>query len=308
MYNEEIKKRYIEDKTAIATVDKFFLPNLFKKSESFEDELGKDLCNFTTSEIENMYKTLDYKSFDSIVVNNSMYSMYVNWCLNQGMIVDSQNHFLEFDKRRLASLVNKMMQNIQIVTRETVLKWCLEFPNPSDCFLVLGAFEGVKGKNYCDFVNLKMQDINLKDNTIKLYSRDKPLIFSKQLCNYGIESAMESEYRSVSGEMKHNVEFIPSDKVIKDYPNCIDNTTEYQMGKRIYNKITRALNYVGVGDYMTVSSLVNSGIIYTIKSKSKRLNISCEEYLSTHLNEISCQYGKRLVKSNLLIKYEEYLD
>ena len=308
MYNRDRKEIYITEKYATTTIDKYFLDNLFKKTEPFETELDKDVCNFTTKEIENMYKTLDYQSYDSIIVANNGLSQYTAWCMNQGFLFDSQNHFGEFDRTRLSGLINRVVMDLKMVSRETVLKWCDELPNPSDAFVILALFEGIRGRHYTELFDLTENDINMNDETIYIKGRNKNIPVSKKLCQLGLDSAHEEEYRSMSDAMIHNVNFIPSDKVIKEMPNWKEGVGDNILSKRISNKVLRAFSFLGVGEWMNISALVGSGTVSMIKTESEKLGITNTKYVETHLQDVEEQFNKKIVKSIFLNKYGAYLD
>lgn len=308
MYGKDRKEIYMTEKYTTTTIDKYFLKNLFKKTEPFETELDKDICNFTTREIENMYKTLDYRSYDSIIIANNALSQYTGWCMNQGFLFDSQNHFLEFDRTRLSGLINKVVMDMKMVDRETVLKWCNELPNACDAFIVLGLFEGIRGRHYKEFLELTESDIDAAGETIYIASRGRKVKVSKNLCWFGVDSANEEEYKSMSESMLHNVNFIPSDKVIKEMPNWKGAVSDNILSKRISNKVLRAFSFLGVVEWMDISALVGSGIIHMIKTESEKLGITNMEYINTHLSEVEEQFNKKITKSIFLHKYGDYLD
>lgn len=306
MFNEDIKKRYIAEKENSTTVDKHYLPNLFKKCEPFEQKLDKDVCNFTTREIENMMKTINFSSFESIGVANSSLSQYTMWCMKQGLVFDSQNHYLELNRPRLAELVNKTVQNMRIVTREKVLDWCFEMPNPSDQFIMLGLFEGIKGQDFCEFTMMRNEDVHLESRTITLPNRGD-MKFSYELCSFGVQSAEATEYFSVSGKMERIVPVAESGYIIKNYPNVVEGVSQFQKGRRIYNRLTRAFSFLGINGWMSASALMDSGIVHMVRSRSEELGISCDEYMSTRIDELSKRYDKRILKSTLMNKYGDYL-
>ena len=76
MYNADLKRRYIEEKSKEVTVPDYFLESQFKKVSVAENEYNKDVSNFTTNEIIEYYKSLNIHTFDSIVVLNSTLSQY----------------------------------------------------------------------------------------------------------------------------------------------------------------------------------------------------------------------------------------
>lgn len=308
MFNAETKQRYIDAKMKAATLDAYFLKNLFKRSEQFEIELNKDICNFTTKEIENMFKTMNYYSYDSLVVACNGYKTYTDWCMAQGFVVDSQNHFAEFTRSRLSELTNRMVQDKRIVSRDEVVAWCDQLPNPSDGFIILGMFEGIKGKDYVEFTHLEETDIDYNNRLVMLYGRNYPIKISAKLTDLGRQSAEETIYRTVTSDSGFETEFAPSNKIIKEYHNCKEGITDYQKGRRINNKLRRIFAYLGVDYYMNGSSLINSGIIHMIKTESQKMNITVAEYADKHISDVEKQFGRNIKRTLFWRRNEEYLN
>ena len=164
MYNENIKQRYIEYKTNLTIIPNGYLERLFDKTKQFEIELNKDVCNFTYYEIMNMYKTWNENSYETLQVTNSHLSLYTQWCIEQSLVADAQNHFLEFSKDIFMSCVNNIINDKKIVTREQVLSWFKDLNNVSDRFMFLALFEGIKGEQYKELTNLKRCLISSKSD------------------------------------------------------------------------------------------------------------------------------------------------
>ena len=96
--------------------------------------------------------------------------------------------------------------------------------------------------------------------------------------------------------------------VIKDYPNARGDVSDFQLGRKVYNSITRILNYFDVLDFMTANSIAESGKLHMIKEKAKELNMSCKDYIySNHITEVEKKYNSKIVRSIYWLKYEDYL-
>ena len=95
MYNEERKRRFISEHNVEVTLPNNYLECQFNKISNVEETLNKDLCNFTFYEITEYYKLLNLTSTVSLSVMNSQFSLYTQWCLQQNLVDDGQNHFLE---------------------------------------------------------------------------------------------------------------------------------------------------------------------------------------------------------------------
>jgi hypothetical protein len=306
MYNERIKKEYISKKEATTSIPEGFLIRQFNNAEQFENELGKDLCCFTVYDIVNMYKTLNYTSLESLRVINSHFSLYTQWCLFNNLVPDCQNHFTEVKDDRLLKCVNVAIIKKSIITKETVYKWVDELPNPSDAFILLALFEGIKGQEFCEIANLKMSDF--KGNTVTLCTGRK-LTVSDKLLSLAMKSDEEIYYHSITGHQTKTVKFLEEDLIVKNYPNAT-RTSSFQKGRRIYHKVVRALEYVGA-EWMRMNQIFESGKINAINERAKELNTTVEDLIYRHydIEDISERYEFNFARSRAVFmkKYREYL-
>lgn len=306
MYNEEIKNRYIIEKENEVVLPNNYLVLQFNYIEEMEKELNKDVSNFTSYEIIEYYKICNFYSLESLQVLNSQFKMYTQWCIQENLVKDNQNHFLEVTKEILSSCINKAVLDRKIVSRETVLKWVNELPNPKDQFIMLSLFEYGKSKNFIDIVNVKIYDID--GNKLKL--QDGRIVeISDKLRTIAEHSYSEDIYYSISGKGVKKMPLITyENRIVKDYPNARNDVSEFQFGRKIYNSITRSLDYVGVLDWCSANSLSESGKLHMIKEKAKELGKTPMQYLySDNLREVENQFGCNIVKSVFSVKYKEYL-
>ncbi len=305
MYNQELKLRYKEEKESSTTVAAYYFSSLFKRTEPFEESLDKDISNFTTYEIINMYKTLSIMSLDTISTMNSNLSMYTQWCIQQNLVNDFQNHFLEINREMMASFVNKYAMNQKIVSRERIIEWCNQMPNPSDAFCLLALFEGMKGSGYLEIAYARMEDF--QDNTFTTYN-GRQINVSNELINFAILSNETLEYQSITKTMSHVVNFNDNGRIIKDYPNARAVETLPILRRRIQTKLVRIFDYLGILNWMNGNDVRMSGVIHLINSNSKKMNITGKQYLyGDGLKEIKKQYDLNIAPSTFMNKYGEYL-
>lgn len=305
-YNQELKETYIEEKETEIIVAPKYLERLFSNVSEMENRLDKDVCNFTYYEIEEYYKLFNTSSLDTLVVVNSHFSMYTQWCLQKSLVMDSQNHFLEFELHNLKDCLNKALYNMKYVTREIVLKWVDELPNPKDQFVILGLFEGIKGKDFCELANLRRRDIN--GNTLKLCT-DREIKVSNKLISIINDCINEDKYYSISGKGVKTMPLIDKGFIIKDYPNARDDVSDFQRGRKIYTGVMRILKYFDVDNFISANSINESGKIQMIKERSKALGMSCKDYIySDNITEVEKKYNYRIVRSIFWLKNSEYLE
>ena len=304
-YNPELKIQYIKEKSNEVIVPNNYLECQFNKTSKMEEKLNKDLSNFTVYEIVEYYKMLNISSFDTLFVMNSQFSMYTQWCLQKSLVKDNQNHFLEMTLEHLKDCLNKALVNMKIVTKETVLNWVDQLPNPKDQFVLLGLFEGLKGKDFCELSKLRPEDI--KGNTATLYT-GRDIELSNRLLKIISDCVVEDKYYSITGNGTKVMPLVDKGFVIKDYPNARGDVSDFQLGRKIYNSITRILNYFDVLNFMTANSIAESGKLHMIKERAKELGMSCKDYIySNYIEEVEKKFNNKIVRSIFWLKYEDYL-
>ena len=305
MYNQELKERYRIEKESYTTVASHCFSSLFKKTEPFEERLDKDVSNFTTYEIINMYKTLAIMSLDTIATMNSNLSMYTQWCIQENLVNDYQNHFLEITRDMMVSFVNKLAMDKKVVTRKQVLDWCQQLPNPSDSFCLLGLFEGIRGEGYLELALAKMEDFH--DNIFTAYNGRK-IVVSPKLIDYAEQSNGTLEYQSISQNMVKEVNLIDNGRVIKDYPNVRNSESLTVLRRRTQSRLARIFDYMGILEYMNGNDIRMSGIIEMVNSRCEELNISGKDYIyGVGIEEIKRQYNYKVIPSMFMDKFGEYL-
>ena len=314
MYNEELKMEHINEKisksyteeNSKANVLRNFLEHVFEKVSAKEEELGKDVCNFTKAEILEYYKTSNIISFYSASTINSIFSVYVRWCLQKNLVTDCQNHFEEMDNETLMNVVNKFVFNKRIVTREKMIELCEELINPRDRFVLLSIFEGIKGDNFKEIVNLRPEDI---DEAGAHLCTGRVVQISDLLRKYIYQAVNESVYYSVSDKMQKTMPLLDKGFVFKNYPNTKNETDEFQKGRIVYHSILRSLKYLGLFKFVTANSIYDSGKIHMIKTRAKELNMTAEEYLfSKYKHEVEERYNCIIQRKQFYLKYKDHLD
>ena len=305
MYNQELKERYWKEKVTYTTTAPYHFSALFKRTEPFETELDKDISNFSTYEIINMYKTLSISSINTIANMNSSLSLYTQWCIQENLVADFQNHFLEIDREMMGTFINKIAMDNKVVSRQTVLGWCGNLPNPSDSFILLALFEGAKGAGYQEITKATINDFD--DNTLTLYTGRKIKV-SDELIEYAKESNETLIYYSMTKAMEHTSPLVENGRIIKDYPSVRKEETQQSARRRTMSKLTRAFEYLGINNWMTGTDIRMSGMIYLINLRSKELGITGREYIyGIGIEEIKQQYDYKIIPSMFMDKYSEYL-
>ena len=300
-YNHEQKERYFESREkkyrSIRTVGRVF----FNTTKAFEESLDKDCSNFTSKEILNMYSACVTRSWEQLLNFNSQLKIYTSWCMMEGLVKDNQNHYEELDKYDLYNCLNLGLKKTMIVSRKELEKAVLDFPNPSDQFLVLALFEGLGGQRYKDFMGL-MPSQFVDD---KVILQDRELTVSPLLKAKALESA--EEYDKYSHEGKKRVGYNKNDpSIIKDSSNAIDADGV----KNHIRKIQRRAKEIEkeYGKAYSCVGLKNSGRIDMLRRLMEEDNSSDpRETYDKHKDEIEYRYGKLQRIFRWLEENEEFL-
>lgn len=308
LYNEELKQRYIDYKENVVTVARGYLKRLFTTCEPYESRKNKDVCNFTATEIIELYQMMNRQSKGTLSVINSTLSQYTNWCMMQNIVLDNQNHFLEITPDRYADCVNALYVQKSVLTRDEVLEITNKFDNYCDKFIALAFFEGLCGKDFKEIWAAHYVDIDETNQTINLVT-GRTIEISKQLIDYAYEASQSMMYHSL-GETNRSYAFLESDDtIVKNYMNCKEDVSDHQRGRRIYTKLQRLLSSIDLG-YLKPQALIDSGKIDYVNRRSKELGISGEQYVMTPelLANVEKQYGIRIPRSIFLSRFGQFLN
>ena len=305
MFNEERKRRFIDERRDEVVLPQDYLNVQFNKTKKMENELNKDICDFTAYEIREYYKMLNVSSIQSLTVMNSQFSIYTNWCLNQSLVKDNQNHILEITYDMLNNCINKVLFDMKIVTKETIMSWLKLLDNPKDQFIILAIFEGIMGDKKCELALLKPEDIN---GNIATLCTGRKLEISNKLVSIIDECVSTNVYYTKGGK---EFKLIDNGYIIKDHCNVLqrEEISVHNSERRIYNSVKKALEMIDMKEVMTPNNIFESGKLDMIKRRSLELGISPKEYItSDYIKEVEEKYNCKIVKTTYLRKYKGYLD
>lgn len=304
MYNHEQKQRYINAKEETVVISNNFLKRLFNYMEKYEEEKQKDLSQFTASEIMECYKLFNLRSFEALNMRNSVYSQYTQWCLEQNLVPDGQNHYLEITMDIIYNCLNKMAMDNSVISRQELINLSRVLPNARDKFVLLYFFEVGKNKNYTELANLKLTDIDEEKQIINLPTRTPKV--SKELIALAKETANEDHYIPLKIGSKKVLPFVGEDTIVKYTPPARE-FDDFSNGRRIYHFTRKGFDYIGIGKWHTINTIIESGKIHMVNTRAKELNLTGEEYVDKYLYEVENQYGCHIIPSVFKRKYQTYL-
>lgn len=288
MYNRRQKERYIDFKAASSTYEKDYFDLFFNKSEPYENELDKDLSNFSFEEIEDMYKRLNIVSIERLRSYHAIYSGYSAWCLSERLITDNQNHYTEIQNNELKKYANKLALDSKIISREQLLHLINHIRNPREQFMMIALFEIGKSKDFQELINAKFSDINIEQKTISLFN-GRVVKVSDEFIYYARSANTTLEYNGQKGRID---QLIDDGKIIKKSKNVIHDD-DFNEGRRIYYALKRVVDEMNLSKWITPNSLAESGKIHMIKEIAKEHNATPFEIImnANLISEVEKQYN-----------------
>ena len=310
MYNEERKRRYIEIRESNVTLPFRALERMFDQTEQFEEKNGKDVCEWTTTEILDYYKYLDQYSLSSLVVINSNLNLYTNWCLTETLVPDGQNHFLEIRPNMLNSCVNKEYLNSLIITREDLIANIDTLPNYVDRYMLLAFYEGICGFMYKEMTNLRTGDI--VGNDANLCSGRVVQITDKlkEVIDYASKETQYQTYGRTGRVIKMSDEE-PSDIIFKMTSKVKGGNRDDELIVQIVNRRFDATKkYLGLPNKVTAKTITLSGKLDFIRRLMKMTDLPFEEAVTKYRDTINQAYTVEPIKTpgEFIRRYKEYFD
>lgn len=279
MFNCIQKQRYIDERTEEVKLSPNYIGNLFNIAEEFENKYEKDISNWTTPEIISWYKWLSKPSINSLLTINSTLKSYTQWCLQNNLVPDHQNHFLEISIEIIGKCVNLSILGQRTISRKELLLDLKRLVNPLDRFIILAIYEGIRGKELCELINLKTTDI---DGNYANLCTGRKIKISNELKNMAFESANTYIYYAKNGEgAGRKKELIGGEtEIIKLSPNVI-NTNAVAISHSIGVRIARLLEFLKMTNATTVGSLYDAGQVNCIIEMAEKEGKSVTEFINT---------------------------
>lgn len=168
MYNENQKERFLK---SASDMDRII--NCFNKSEPIETLLGKDLSNFSESEIDKMFMTINTPSTQTLATMRNVFKRYTDWCIVNNLVLDGINHFDFFSINLLNKYVNSYWVESKQLSPEAFYDMIPMVEDYYAKFIGYCLWEGIKGPSLMEIAIAKVEDLDENNDLMKVYRRDK---------------------------------------------------------------------------------------------------------------------------------------
>src|SRR3972149_1000482 len=140
LYNPDRKNRFLDENYQNEDTKSTYASILMVAS-IYEDEKGKDLCDFSYSEIIDLMIGLQKKTQGSSSVARTIISKYIDWCITEEYSKTGINATKLLTKDDLQKYTNQVAQKKSYITRNRLYEITGELYNYIDKALVALLFE-----------------------------------------------------------------------------------------------------------------------------------------------------------------------
>lgn len=315
-YNEELKKRYLEEKKFKSDIQYGNIERILLKVARFEKELDKDASTFSVSEVEDMLKCLNFASTYSFNNFRSQMFKYTEWCMRQNLVDNYMNSYDTARVGKASRYINVIKAKRKMITRKELLSAIEKLNNACDMFAILGLFEGINGENRNEIIRLRTTDIDRDKHIVHIpeyegakgIKKARNIIVSEKLIDLAFEAADTTKYTALSGR-----QVVLTDDptlIFKEFNNSSESSTDFYKGRRLYFRLTKCLGAIELDD-LSINSISDSGKIHMINEIAQKKGIKGKDVLKSQelLSEVEHQFGQEmwLRRSSFVSNYDEYL-
>lgn len=172
LYNELQKNRYIEQSDMTSETKEVFI-RIATTAAKVELQEGSDLVHFTRPQVVNLLKTYNARSRSYLRLICKHFSNYYEWCLSESLI-DMGDITNWYDIKLARPIISEVLPNELIeekfFDKETMVQYVENVMDKSNKLLLYAPFLGIDGNNHEDLKYLKIDDLDLINKTITLYS------------------------------------------------------------------------------------------------------------------------------------------
>lgn len=275
MYKKEMKEGFISDYIRSRVVQQTSVYGLFRKIQSYEETLNKDVCEFTKDEALEMYKGLKSRSVYTLLNNNVILKAYCAWQKHyNGLNTESAYENITIDDLR--SCVDAKAS--KLLSREEITEIEEQLLNVTDAAIVECLFQGIAGPSMRDITSLS-KDMLDKENKCLIFPDGRVFDISEKLCEM-LEEAFEEESYICYGETLRVKKLIGKGKLFKDRDNTYASDTDDRKFRAVYRKIQVIREYIGIKE-LTMKGIAAAGFLHYLKTHLKESGLSIKEFLQT---------------------------
>ena len=298
MYNKEMKEGFIKDYMRSRVIAQTSLYSLFRKTEPYENQLGKDCSHFTEEEILQMYEGFQAKSKFTVFNYNVILKAYGAWAAyyhDSPSVIAYNNITGDMIVPLIPEGANKLLSREEIIDIEDQLR------NDVDRAIVELLFVGVSGKNMEDIYAVSEECI--QDDVLVVNGKIFPM--NDRLRELLPKAFAETEIVSY-GETMRVVKVNGAGRIYKERSNARGVETDDARFRFFYRKIQIFRDYLGMPD-LTMKTIAAAGMWHYLSLGMQETGLNLRNFLRTPAGkEIATRYGFSgdYYIDNICAKYE----
>lgn len=305
MYKKERKEEFIKDIMRSRVIQKTTLYAIFKKTAPFEEQLGKDCCQFNREEAIEMFNGFKCKSIYTLLNNNTIlkaYSAFAEYYHNIQTEKIYESFTIEDLKPCVAESKNKL------ITRDDLDDIKHQLLNAVDKCIVEALWEGVSGQAMSDITRLNENQLDKESK--KIYFEDgRVLDLTDELYEDLIAAFKQIEYMCY-GETLRVKPMVGYGRLYKERDNALGELdSEDRRFRWIYRKVQKYREHVGM-PWLTMKIIQNSGFAHYLKIGMDKGGLGIKEFLKTDQGKkllLKYGYNSQFAVDNVVHKYKDYV-
>lgn len=218
-----LKREFIKQMMKVADPESaknaFYALARCAKKEEREQE---DMCLFNENQMDEMLREIGYTSITAVSSDMSRFTSYLDFCIQRGAIPIGYNLLREMPLFRFENFKNYINIYRTIETHfshERVDGILKNLRNAQDQAVIMLLAEGIKGKEMCEIINLKIGDIDVKYNTLTLKNTEGEFARKREVSEKTIKMLLaahkQKEYLLRNGESSRRSELWGGDWIIR---------------------------------------------------------------------------------------------
>lgn len=277
MYQSEIKESFIKDYMRSRVVAQTSLYSLFRKTEKYEENLGKDCCQFTPDEALKMYEDFKAKSVFVLLNYNVILKAYCEWQKYYNGL-ETENVYDSITRQMLDPLIPEM----KVLSREDITDIEAQLYNWTDKAIIEALFEGLSGNSMRDLVSVDESMVD-HENKRLVFPDGRVFDLTDRLYSFLMAAFRETEYACYGYTMRIK-KLIGTGRLYKERDNAHAMDSDDKYFRWVYRKVQNARRHVGI-ESLTMKNLATAGLIYYLRKGMDQTGLELKPFLLTEMGE-----------------------
>lgn len=298
MYNEQVKKDFLTSlRRRNIGYNVLTYRTIFDASEVYEESRNKDLAYFDTQDCIELLKSFaQYEAIQYLAPIKAYMKWFQQYC-DKDLQIATMPKILNIKKDNWRS------QNFTLLHEDFIHKLVLsqlEDNNPMFAFMIIGIYNGLKGKFYSELFHAKIEHINIFNKTLDVYDYNissKRIEYNRTIPidDFFIKIAtIVDKTKSPENENKHSAYYFEKSDFIYKFGRETGNRTDPDILKYMTETVKRKIKLYKrkTGNDITAEHIRISGIINNVIRAMDfyGVNFYDSKYLEI-LNEVAARYN-----------------